>query len=511
MPDKRCVSGCKGLDADICDKAPRCSYANGERRQFCRLARTHKMNKRDCTVRRKTSKNQKADTIHKFMKQTKTKRRLEFLKSVCDDSGLCIALGTNREKIIDFFDGFVNFENVNPPIKAIGKPSSNGFVKSITYEKNGYKSEAVLKSSVKTSSDNLAYEYLVGLFLNEKCKQYPCFVETYGLFYYKTPEQWQHAMETQTITTNVLKDSLEKQDNELDFKRMCNSAKYGAILIQHLSGVKTIGDMIMKASRSVSANFYITEMLPILYQVYFPLSQMSKEFTHYDLHQDNVLLYEPAPGKIIQYHYHQSDGSVVEFKSPYIAKAIDYGRSYFESDKMNSFDILKKLCKEPECDDKYNKKSKCGNSYGFQYMNTGGQLKDAYYICSAIHNPSHDLRLMSILGRRMKELNMKFKNNQTHTEILEMLEYMFENTIYGEGLTAEQRKKYYVYGTKAKPKSGITIKSTKINNVNDAEAVVRDCLDFSAHWNEVAHSRMDKFGDIHVYSDGRPMKFVSAA
>ena len=106
MPDKRrCVSGCKGLDADICDKAPRCSYANGERRQFCRLARTHKMNKRDCAVRRKTSKKQKADTIHKFMKNTKSKRRVEFLKAVCDDSGVCIALGTNREKIIDFFDG----------------------------------------------------------------------------------------------------------------------------------------------------------------------------------------------------------------------------------------------------------------------------------------------------------------------------------------------------------------------------------------------------------------------
>lgn len=510
MPDKRCVSGCKGLDADICDKAPRCSYANGERRQFCRLARTHKMNKRDCTVRRKTSKNQKADTIHKFMKQTKTKRRLEFLKAVCDDSGVCIALGTNREKIIDFFDGFVNFENVNPPIKAIGKPSANGFVKSIEYEKNGYKSEAVLKSSVKTNADNLAYEYLVGLFLNEKCKQYPCFVETYGLFYYKTPEQWRHAMETHTITTNVLKDSLEKQDNELDFKRMCNSAKYGAILIQHLSGVKTIGDMIMKADRATSINFYITEMLPVLYQVYFPLSQMSKEFTHYDLHQDNVLLYEPVAGKYIQYHYHHSDGSVVEFKSPYIAKAIDYGRSYFESDKMNSPDILKKICKEPECDDKYNKKSKCGSSYGFQYMNTGGQLNNAYYICSAINNPSHDLRLMSILGRRLKELNIKLKN-QTHAGIHGMLEYMFENTVYGAGLTVEQNKQYYIYGTKANPKSGITSKDTKVNNVNDAEAVVRDCLDFSAHWNETAHSQMEKLGDIHVYSDGRPMKYVAAA
>lgn len=510
MPDKKCVSGCKGLDADICEKAPRCSYANGERRQFCRLARTFKMNKRDCSVRRKTSKKQKADVIHQFMKNTKTQRRAEFLKAVCDDSGICIALGTNRKKIIDFFDGFVNFENVKPPIKAIGKPSSNGFVKSITYEKNGYISEAVLKSSVKTSADNLAYEYLVGLFLNEKCKQYPCFLETYGLFYYKTPEQWKHAMDTQTITTNVLKDSLEQQHNELDFKRMCNSAKYGAILIQHLSGVKTIGDMIMKASRSVSVNFYMTEMLPVLYQIYFPLSQMSRIFTHYDLHHDNVLLYEPAAGKYIQYHYHLKNGTVVEFKSPYIAKIIDYGRSYFESDKMDSFNILKQLCKEPDCNDKYYKKNVCGASYGFQYMNTGSKLKESHFICSAIHNPSHDLRLLNILGRRFKELNMKFTQNQQHFDIHSMLEYMFENTIYGEGLTAAQKKQYYIYGTKAKPKSGISGMDTKINNVNDAEEVLRDGIEFSSSWNEMAHSPMKRFGDIHVYSDGTPMKFIQA-
>jgi hypothetical protein len=318
-------------------------------------------------------------------------------------------------------------------------------------------------------------------------------------------------METQTITTNVLKDSLEQQNNELDFKRMCNSAKYGAILIQHLSGVKTIGDLIMKADRNVSVNFYITEMLPVLYQIYFPLSQMSTEFTHYDLHQDNVLLYEPVPGKYIHYHYHQKNGTVVEFKSPYIAKVIDYGRSYFESDKMNSFDILKKLCKEPDCDDKYYKNRKCGDSYGFQYMNTASKLKDSYYICSAIHNPSHDLRLMNILGKRMKELNIKLTKNQTHAAILSMLEFMFENTIYGDGLTAAQKKQYYIYGTKAKPKSGITSKGTSINNVNDAEVMLRDGIDFSAPWNETAHSQMEKLGDIHVYSDGKPMKFVQAA
>ena len=87
---------------------------------------------------------------------------------------------------------------------------------------------------------------------------------------------------------------------------------------------------------------------------------------------------------------------------------------------------------------------------------------------------------------------------------------MFEHTIYGEGLTAAQKKQYYIYGTKAKPKSGISGMDTKINNVNDAEEVLRDGIDFSSSWNEMAHSPMKRFGDIHVYSDGTSMKFIPA-
>jgi hypothetical protein len=176
---------------------------------------------------------------------------------------------------------------------------------------------------------------------------------------------------------------------------------------------------------------------------------------------------------------------------------------------MNSLSILKQLCKEPECDDKRYNKTNCGASYGFQYMNTASRMKEAYYICSAIPNPSHDLRLMNILGNRMKELNIQLRKNQYQSEILSMLEYIFENTIYGNGLSAAQNKQYYIFGTKANPKSGITKSDTNINNVNDAEKTIRDGLEFYAEWNETAHDQMGKFGDIHVYSDGTPMKFVS--
>jgi hypothetical protein len=41
---------------------------------------------------------------------------------------------------------------------------------------------AILKCSIKSDSDNLVYEYMVGKFLNTMRKRFPCFIETYNLF-----------------------------------------------------------------------------------------------------------------------------------------------------------------------------------------------------------------------------------------------------------------------------------------------------------------------------------------
>ena len=75
---KRCVSGCRGLDVDICEKAPRCSYINGNKWKYCRLRKTYKMNKSNCSVRNKTAKKNPENVIHKFMVNTTFKRRAEY-------------------------------------------------------------------------------------------------------------------------------------------------------------------------------------------------------------------------------------------------------------------------------------------------------------------------------------------------------------------------------------------------------------------------------------------------
>ena len=96
-------------------------------------------------------------TIGTFMKKTEYKRKSMFLQAICSDSGVCIAFGKERKKILDFFNGFSKFDYLKS-VKAIGGVSENGFIKELEYEREGYKAHAILKSSRKKSADNLMYE-----------------------------------------------------------------------------------------------------------------------------------------------------------------------------------------------------------------------------------------------------------------------------------------------------------------------------------------------------------------
>ena len=44
-----------------------------------------------------------------------------------------------------------------------------------------------------------------------------------------------------------------------------------------------------------------------------PLATLSDVFTHYDLHLDNILLYEPIKNGYITYNYHLNSGKIIKF------------------------------------------------------------------------------------------------------------------------------------------------------------------------------------------------------
>jgi hypothetical protein len=320
--------------------------------------------------------------IQRFMNRTKSKRREMYLKTICSEAGLCIALGEETLKIKEFFRNF-SFDLVDR-IKRIGAPSANGFVNEVRYSKRGYNAFAVLKSAASYHADNLMYEYRVGQFLNKMSLLFPCFLETYGLFKYKGHDQWQHMYSTKDVTPGVFRDSIDPQP--MDLAVGCNKSRHMAILIQHIRGCQTFREWLTPHK--------IIHVLPILFQVYYPLFHMRKNFTHYDLHTDNVLLYEPAPGKFIQYHYH-TDTGVISFQSPYIAKIIDYGRSYFK-DGEDSKDIYDQVCRLPECRDM------CGDQRGFASFPLSNE-QQFYHIVSQKKNESHDLRFLTMVLDMVKD------------------------------------------------------------------------------------------------------------
>ena len=569
MPYKdKCFSTCRKRTKPECNH-PQCTYNNGKQYQYCRLSHSYKMNAacepelREPKGKRGTRKAKKPiiileDTlplslppqvipdeefltppespptkddiaefrervkkanatrkIKKFFKKHQNKRRAHFLKAVCSDADVCMAFGTEADKIKKHFDNFDNFDLLSKPAKQMGAVSVNGFVKGLTYEKGGYVANAILKSSASITADNLLYEGLVGKFLNKMGKQYPCFVETYGIYHYEPTDPAYTEMKTKKETDAVvLKVGLTKIHavHPVHLGMACENSRYMAVLIQNLNDAKTINELLS------DNNFISADLLNVLYQVYMPLAMISHEFTHYDLHYNNVLLYEPVKGKYIHYHYHMTDyvtggpPTIVSFKCKYIAKVIDYGRCYFEDKENPSFTggsnkLYTEVCAQKKC-------TNCGKKQGFGWMEKPKlkkQLATNSFVCSQISNQSHDLRLLYMIGC---ELKRRMKTTVPHNSIVRVL----DKINYGVGITLDKDQKdtlkknpnnWIYYGTQETLASGLP---RRVNNVTDAYSEIERLVidSWSQTSNDIYYTGLAKLGDLHIYDDGRPMRYVPA-
>ena len=197
------------------------------------------------------------------------------------------------------------------------------------------------------------------------------------------------------------------------------------------------------------------------------------------------MIYEPKKGHYITYHYHYPS-EVVSFDSRYIAKIIDYGRSYF-NDKESNLDSLKirnTICNIKECN------PDCGLTTGYGWLT---EIPRKSHIASAVNNISHDLRLLHILKKVGDPL---------------LAVSLFMKLVFTDK-----------YGTANLPNTGLP---RKINNVIDAFDVINDLIKNSLarrvtqyttyKYAKDGYNRipMKKMGDLHVYMDGtnRPMRFT---
>jgi len=223
--------------------------------------------------------------------------------------------------------------------------------------------------------------------------------------------------------------------------------------------------------------------------------QTSAVYTHYDLHTENVLLYEPVKNAYIQYFYHMNNGSVISFCSHYIAKIIDYGRSYYDKQLIpntqidaNSKNIYKKLCTLDGC------KPNCGSTSGYGWFEPNNSLS------SQTRNNSHDLRLLQMLVRsgddfkKPKYQNMCKLVKKVNPEVYELCKKVVYTDIF---TTPEITEKGY---------------PTKVNNVIDAFSGLSDLIQ-TAHCMEVnarEYAEKVKLGEMHIYQNADDLKFITA-
>jgi len=420
---------------------------------------------------------QAAKTIRKFMLNSTVREKSTalFLNSICSDSGLCIAFGQESLKIKKYFNNFTDFKYMTN-LKKIGEASVSGFIYEIEYLRQKYKSYAVLKSNQNEESDNLMYEYFVGMAVNMFSKNLPCFIETYGLFNYNTDAGWNTLRNSKNITSvkkTVVTDNLTFVKNPTfdNLDKGCSNAKYQCILMQHLNNIYSLH----KTFRT--PNNINKLLISTLYIIYFSLASIGYKFTHYDLHTNNVMIYTPVKHKFIEYvFYDKQPGKIVKFKSEFIPKIIDYGHSYYSIDAdNNSEEIYDTLCSLDECE------PDCGSEQGFYWLHA-----DQDYINSSTRNVSHDLRLMHILNKTVNIPNVDQK-----------IKDLMAKVVYNKK-----------FGTKELEHTGLP---DKIHNVFDAFSALSDIMNEQEPALSDAVYADDKYsslGELHVYSDGTPMKFI---
>ena len=482
MVNKRCVSTCKQFTKEECNP-PRCAYVNGNTRKYCRLSSKYIMRKPSCSVTRRikvgSKESQARKQIAHFLGRTG-----KVLELVCTKSGECLTFGKKIDEITSFFKGFTEFEYAIGPITPLGKPSNNGFVKEIAYERSGYKAYAALKSSQDKSSDNLLYEYLVGVkFINRVMKRFPCFLQTYGSYFYKTDADRRAIKNTTPLNTTVL-DGLVPESS-IRYSKACKDSILCAVLIQHIHSAKSMHDMIVSYSE-----FCKNDSIYMLFIVYQALSTLRKQFTHYDLHDGNVLIVEPNSSQYYLYKYHLLDGTTIEFKTTYIPKIIDYGRCFFDNGNTNSKKIYSKICDTRECDH-------CGEDFGFEWF----EKPATYGISSQQKNESHDLRLLHMLKLRLENEPRKRKPN---TPIFIELETMLNKVIYGAGISNPSNK---LFGTNEDLR--LHPDKSNIANVTDAYEYLKYIIQKPeiVQYNNDLFDITKKMASIfHIYEDGRNME-----
>jgi hypothetical protein len=348
------------------------------------------------------------------------KERLQsLLNKVCINANYCIPFGNYQEHINSYFNGFTKFDYLTKFPEELTS-GANGTVLLCEYDNQGYTSNTILKFSNNMRADNLLYEYFVGMtVVNDLCKFFPCFLETYGLYKIKNNAVGQQLKNNNTDETdiNVLKNGMElipisSKDTSNIIQQYINESCIDStdmvIMTQFIEGISFRDLYKLKKKDSY---FFSVELANILFQIYVPLFTCQEMFIHNDLHLDNVIVHQLPANQYITLRFYVEEQEII-IKTQYIAKIIDYGRC--STNQTETY--YQNLCKAEQC---IVPGENCGKSKGYLFFDPVLSANN-YYISARIPNISHDLRFINSIknekgkfsgigGNEMRRLLAKVK------------------------------------------------------------------------------------------------------
>ena len=133
----------------------------------------------------------------------------------------------------------------------------------------------------------------------------------------------------------------------------CLSNDQSGVLIEYLPNSISFGTFLLELDQT-NRN---TEIFNAYFQTYIVLFTLRYNFTHYDLHPENIMVIKLDEPHYVEYDI-KVDNVNKKFRivTKYIPVIIDYGRAYFNYEGHKSIDIIKKACnnncntkKLPEC------------------------------------------------------------------------------------------------------------------------------------------------------------------
>ena len=251
------------------------------------------------------------------------------------------------------YDYFENFNYVTKFDKFIVNEDLNLPRYFRLYHEKPPRNETVtfLKMSFSPVADNLVYEYLIGDELNH-FSQTPNTIMTLGISRME-PNDFDFIQQNEdNLNVHDLKTKVKK----ISSKEKITQAGVGVFnhTALHFAGTKTLRTLenyliYRDKYKSAHDSFWRTFFAPTLFQIYSFLKIYQNLFIHYNLQPYNVVLND-IPDNYFNFQYFFKQTKILEFKTMYLVKILDYSKSVIINYSDRIIDKVKELDPEMQGD-----------------------------------------------------------------------------------------------------------------------------------------------------------------